>query len=151
MITILEGPDLAGKTTLAEQLGTKVLHSGQPTHDTWQDEYVRRLIADEDAWNHAMDGHLVLDRWHIGELVYPAIYRREAVLVPSMNTAMLIGEVLNALVPTNVRLLIPPADVLIARFKERGDDALSLEQILKARDGFIRVGLAHMPRTVVWS
>lgn len=85
MITILEGPDCSGKTMLANQLWppkhalprdirprTFHLHAGVPSpQGAWAD-YVRDLkLATEDP-----DDFVVMDRFILGELIYPGILGR---------------------------------------------------------------------------
>lgn len=78
MLIILEGPDGSGKThlacDLAELIGralpsnsVTISHSGPPA-DHPLDEYERSL-----TWYRPGQGtHLIMDRWHWGEYVYPA-------------------------------------------------------------------------------
>lgn len=75
MIKIFEGTDATGKTTaaqlLAKRTGVRYLHAAAPSHQTWQAEYVdslRELAADGTS--------LVVDRWHLGELVWPTVFGR---------------------------------------------------------------------------
>ena len=74
MIIALEGTDGVGKTTFARQLaastGGTYIHAGPPTRDTWRDEYVAPL--------HNISGPVVLDRWHLGEIVWPLIWGRRS-------------------------------------------------------------------------
>lgn len=87
MLIILEGPDGAGKTTLAQTLTqlissrvtgiVEVIHSGVPTQHPL-DEYVCRIT-------HYRPGrfqHVILDRWHLGEWVYPKLRERKTLLDP---------------------------------------------------------------------
>jgi hypothetical protein len=83
MLIILEGPDGSGKTHLARDLAeligralpndnVTISHSGPPA-DHPLDEYERSL-----TWYRPGEGnHLILDRWHWGEYVYPAVTNRE--------------------------------------------------------------------------
>ena len=82
MLIILEGPDGAGKTRLARDLEelieralpddtVEVRHAKKPTQHPL-DEYERSL-----TWYRPGEGnHLILDRWHWGEYVYPAVTGR---------------------------------------------------------------------------
>lgn len=71
MLILIEGHDGTGKTTLARKLvaatGAEYLHKSAPTAPTAYAEYVAPLEAGKSY---------VCDRWHLGELVYPAIYGR---------------------------------------------------------------------------
>lgn len=82
MLIIIEGPDGSGKSTLArdivkliEQRNPRHLvelqHTGPPTRHPL-DEYLRPLTSYQPGENR----HIVLDRWHIGERVYPYVRGR---------------------------------------------------------------------------
>ena len=85
MLIILEGPDGAGKSRLARDLeeliyrrhpndAVEVRHSGPPKLHPL-DEYERSI-----NWYRPGEGtHLILDRWHWGEYVYPALFERPTV------------------------------------------------------------------------
>lgn len=87
MLIILEGPDGSGKSTLAQQIAE---HLGRTTSDKieiWHarepdrhplDEYLRPLRGYRPGTGH----HLILDRWHWGEVVYPRVRERETQLDP---------------------------------------------------------------------
>lgn len=73
----LEGTDGTGKSTLAEAIKlelerrfpddkVELLHRGPP-----QRPVIEEYATDVEKTTH----HLVLDRWHLGELVYPTLYR----------------------------------------------------------------------------
>jgi Cdc6-like AAA superfamily ATPase len=72
MITIIEGADGTGKTSYAMKLvdkyNAKYLHAEQPKTRLWSDEYIRPITSD----------NMVLDRWHLGEIVWPKIYGRQS-------------------------------------------------------------------------
>lgn len=82
MLIILEGPDCAGKTTFAERIVNAIkraepdsdvtlFHRGPPqVHPL--DEYVAPLLDYRPATNR----HVVCDRWHVGETIYPALFDR---------------------------------------------------------------------------
>lgn len=71
MLIIVEGPDGAGKTTLAkaisEETGAEYIHAGPPRAHPMA-EYICELPR-HDA---------VLDRWHLGEMIYGPLYRGQA-------------------------------------------------------------------------
>lgn len=82
MLIIIEGPDGSGKSTLARDLvkeiesrhpghSVELLHAGPPTRHPL-DEYLRPLTSYRPGEGH----HIVLDRWHIGERVYPQVRGR---------------------------------------------------------------------------
>ena len=72
MITIIEGSDGTGKTSfarkLADQRNADYLHASHPTSANWVEEYIRPIRSN----------NLVLDRWHVGEIVWPFIYGRSS-------------------------------------------------------------------------
>lgn len=72
MITIIEGVDGTGKTTYAKRLADQnkaiYLHADKPTQKTWYEEYLTPI----------KHNNMVLDRWHLGELVWPEIYGRQS-------------------------------------------------------------------------
>lgn len=82
MLIILEGPDGVGKTTLANQLHdiikrdnprdtVVIIRKGPPTSHPL-DEYAAPLLS----YRPDQGLHLILDRWHLGEYVYPRISGR---------------------------------------------------------------------------
>lgn len=85
MLIILEGPDGSGKTHLAERLMSRIaaaqpgapepeyIHKRRPDAPTFLAEYLQP-IAD---YLPRSGRTLVLDRWHIGELVYPEMTNRK--------------------------------------------------------------------------
>lgn len=91
-IIILEGLDATGKSTLAKELYDKlpapvaILHAGPPLLTTAIREYVWPLGI-------AAAGYTVIcDRWHLGEMVWPAVFEREDTLIPDGETLRHIEE-----------------------------------------------------------
>src|SRR5690349_10848166 len=90
MITILEGPDAAGKTTLAkrlEDLGYDNIHFGPPpktapgeTHPAFY-QYMSFLA---NAWPYDNIRSRVLDRFCYGEAVYGPVFRNDRSFEPWM-------------------------------------------------------------------
>lgn len=88
MLILIEGQDCAGKSTFVEHLADRirrtepttsvtVLHSGAP-RDHPLDEYVGRLLD----YRPELGQHIICDRWHLGEVVYPRVLNR-----PTQQTA----------------------------------------------------------------
>lgn len=86
MLIILEGPDCAGKSTLASKLAcaienaipenaVTVFHKGPPELHPL-DEYESPLFM----YMPGMGQHIICDRWHWGESVYPAVLGRSSQL-----------------------------------------------------------------------
>lgn len=82
MLIIVEGPDGAGKSTLVRRLAVeltlqsspsavRVLHRGPPTAHPLV-EYGEPLYA----YRPGTDEHVICDRWHLGEFVYPSLLER---------------------------------------------------------------------------
>lgn len=82
MLILIEGPDCAGKTTLANDVivtlrkiyphdRIELLHRGPPTRHPL-DEYVTPLLD----YRPNQRRHIVCDRWHWGEAVYPHVMGR---------------------------------------------------------------------------
>lgn len=82
MLIILEGPDCAGKTTFAERITAAIKHA-EPDGDVTLfhrgppqvhplDEYVTPLLD----YRPGIGRHVVCDRWHVGELIYPQLVER---------------------------------------------------------------------------
>lgn len=79
-LVLLEGLDRTGKSTVAayfETLGFEVIHLSAPPKGTSSDQYLQDMI---DLVSSASNRDLVLDRTHYGELVWPQIYGRKALL-----------------------------------------------------------------------
>lgn len=124
MIIVLEGPDLAGKTTYArtlEQDGFEYHHRG-PLEGSAKKAYL-------DPLDDMATGDHVLDRWHLSELFYGPLLRGESKVDPH-----LLNEIETQLTALGAMrfIVIPPLDEIVQRHAERGDDLLSLEQIKQA-------------------
>lgn len=90
-LIIIEGADCAGKTTLAGNVvdvlratypddHVTYLHAGVPQEPPL-DEYVEPLLD----YRPGTGRHVVCDRWHVGESVYPAVLGRPTQLTPSVR------------------------------------------------------------------
>lgn len=77
MLFVIEGVDRTGKTSLArriaDKIGAEVVHAGPPTRHPLE-EYETAL----DGYDPRKGNHLILDRWHVGESVWPVIFNRES-------------------------------------------------------------------------
>lgn len=85
MLIIVEGPDCAGKSTLVERLRDRierreghsvtVIKKGPPTQHPL-DEYVMPLVDYRPEPFEATQRHVICDRYHWGERVYPHLWKR---------------------------------------------------------------------------
>lgn len=91
MLIIVEGPDCVRKSTLVERLAARaaalcpgdrvdVLSAGPPTRHPL-DEYVVPLLD----YRPQRGRHVVCDRWHVGEAVYPTIFGRDTQFDPGVQ------------------------------------------------------------------
>lgn len=83
-LVLLEGLDRTGKSTVAsyfESLGFEKIHMSAPQKGTSSDQYMQEMI---DLIQSAATKDIVLDRTHYGELVWPQIYGRKALLDEDM-------------------------------------------------------------------
>lgn len=124
---MLEGPDLAGKTTLAKQLtkmmrGSEILHRGPPESQDPFTEYLKPLeqMYYEGRWP-------VLDRWHWGETIYGPILRGRSMMDTVQQEYI---EMACMRYGVSRLLLLPSYDTLMARFDEHGDDLVKREQMI---------------------
>lgn len=153
MLIILEGPDGAGKTTLAAELAgylatlypdreLRVLHKGPPTEHPLR-EYEHPLVGYRAGGN--VD--IICDRWHLGEVVYPTIFGRPSQLTPEVlwhieSYLLRLGALL-------VECSAPPA-VLTSRLEARGDDLVDASMINGLVDGYL-TAVNQTRLRVTWS
>lgn len=74
---IVEGVDGVGKSTFAKRIASGessfiYKHAGAPTESSWWDEYIKPILGLENT---------VLDRWCIGEMVWPKLFGRKSLFV----------------------------------------------------------------------
>lgn len=140
-IYVLEGPDFAGKTTLAKNImrtlmadpnvhdphDINMVHNGPPKEGVnLFVDYIRQI------WRAVEDDsvHTIFDRLHIGEAIYGPRFRGESAL--SFHQLTAIDELLDAL--DAVKIFVDAEDIdLLHRFRgERGDDMVNDERQLIA-------------------
>ena len=142
MNVIIEGPDCSGKTTLANYLMEHFFldyrHSSSKTKNDF--EYHESLLE---------SNNLVLDRFHLGEYIFPALVNRE----PKMNFDDLI--ILTSMIEEGDNLLVilysSNVDLLKERLKHRGDDDFTISHIESINDMFkmFAVSIFHQTRHVI--
>lgn len=163
MIIILEGPDGAGKSTLAKNLedqlyndggedgaSVTLLHNGPPQPFDTEPPFVAYLnqIAGWAAIHGKYDNrHLIVDRLHIGEKVYGPIFRGESQLTE--NEVYAIERYLDAIGAIKI-FVAADLETLTARIKERGDDMVKEGQIEEVARQY-NAEMMKLKNWVVWT
>lgn len=164
---IVEGPDCAGKSTLVNALNRQLTHHftqpnvivrhAGPPHSHPLDEYELPLV---DYVLNAEQEHIICDRWHLGELVYPGIFGR-----PTQLDEAVFQHIEMFLQARGALVVL--VDAPLVRLREclevRGDDLVVDEQLEAIRSGFhdvvkrTRLPVVHLdhddardPQTVNW-
>lgn len=147
MLIILEGPDGAGKTSFAQQIldhlalrydGTVTMRrAGPPTHHPL-DEYVTPLLDYEPGGSE----HVICDRWHLGEWVYPRVKGRPTRMDrPVLNYVEAFLRTKGAVTV----VLNPSAAVLQDRVYHRGDDYVRVGELPALHDAYSAKALPELP------
>lgn len=147
MITIIEGADATGKSTyahrLAERTGRQYVHKGAPEPGvSWQEEYLRPLERGD---------RKVLDRWHLGELVWSEVFGRPSLFqwewsFSNCNKALWLLGVREVLV------VVRDEDGIRRTLAERGEEEQT-RLVLEGQRVFRHVAnrITSIPTTVVHS
>lgn len=145
MIVILEGTDGVGKTTLAKSFAqtwnAKYFHARQPQSDNWHSEYVDPLYD--------IDGHAVLDRWHLGEIVWPAIWDRTSLFADLDEFKACCHEL--SRFDVTLYVVVRHRDDIAATLLERGEED-TIADSLRAQSIFVelaKVASRHMSTMIV--
>lgn len=141
MLIILEGPDGAGKSTLADMLreeleqrldlganDVRMLHSSVPMEHPL-DEYVMPLVD----YRPESGEHIICDRWHWGEWVYPRVLRRDTSYNPGVHYYT------ELFLQSRGAIVVHVSDdvaTLKQRIEERGDWLIKPSQLSDLRSGF---------------
>lgn len=123
-LIIVEGADGAGKSTLCEKISDEVRrrHPSDKV-DVWRrgaplpgvhavNEYVTPLYGYR-PWT---GRHIICDRWHVGEYVYPRVYDRNTSMTPGVY---LYTELFLASRGAVVVYVTPPVDVITRNLARR--------------------------------
>lgn len=133
MLIIVEGPDGAGKSTfvqaLRDRLGgrsaglasVEVLHA-RPPKDHPLNEYEKPLLR----YLPGVAEHVICDRWHWGESVYPGVLRRQTQYDLAVRRHV---ELFLRSRGAVVAYLDTPWEVAAARVNVRGDDYVHASQV----------------------
>lgn len=124
MLLLVDGPDCVGKTylvnALAQRLGARSrdsqvtrLHAGPPTQHPLN-EYELPLLR----YRPSTTTHVICDRWHLGELVYPGVLDRPSKLDDAVLRHI---ELLLASRGALQVVLTPDEDEVRACLARRGD------------------------------
>ena len=142
-VIVLEGPDLAGKTTVARWLQAELTQRGVistyikrgPIRDDPMTEYLRPLdaLANDPRFN--VSHTLILDRWHVGELIYgPLLRGRSELTAQQANYIEMVLQTLGCAfihVTTDVSILEDRWDI-------RGDSLIKREWLRRISDEYWR-------------
>lgn len=154
MLLLLEGPDGAGKSTLAQRLASAidgrrppdtsllVRHKGPPL-DHPLIEYVEPLLS------YVPDGtqHVICDRWHVGESVYPSVFNRSTQLDYPVRAWIELFLASRGALLVYVRRDV---DILEDVARRRGDDPTAVAQLRPALNAFDReVNRSLLPAIMV--
>lgn len=131
MLIILEGPDGAGKTTLAHEIVRYVGIEHKHTLEVWHrgpatqhplDEYELPLVD----YRPGMSRHVICDRWHLGEAIYPTILARET------RWDVAVARHIDLFLKSRGAYVVgmtAPTDELVTRLINRGDDLIEPSQL----------------------
>lgn len=142
-VIILEGTDGVGKTTYAKWLAASLngayRHAGPPTKKTVEAEYLQPIV---DHLSQHPDRRLILDRWHLGEMVWPDIFDRESLFAKGKGSTWdrfdKLNDSLSSLGPglVEIILIVRSAEGITRTLAQRGE---SVDNIVNSQRG--QVGL----------
>jgi hypothetical protein len=143
-IIIIEGSDGTGKSVLAAELaqrdGRVGLHAGPPTSDNWTDEYVNCIPPS--TWP------LVLDRWHIGEFIWPQFFGRKSLFSDSSD----LRQCHNWLVENGAWtiVLVRPITEIVIELSRRGESEEAAITAVEGQESYMDVvRSAHLDNTIM--
>lgn len=151
MILVIEGIDGAGKTKLATHLATQWANDGISTmyvHNGASDhplqDYMGQAVEALQFSERDKRGNVVIDRFNIGEQVYPFTRGRGAPLITGFQDQIFVQP----LAQLGMRWIVLTPDPVVAceRLRADGEDP-DLTQIWRERDLFMQEYTKH---AVMW-
>lgn len=149
MLIVLEGTDGAGKSTLANQLAAEVethgedveiLHAGPPQPGVSVFKQYAEPLLERREKIARRDYLLILDRWHLGELIYGPLLRGKSSLEPEQFAYLeLLLESLGA-----VKVIVSAhRETLMSRLGPHREDLVNVEQAITINDQFIGLAMRY--------
>lgn len=148
MLIILEGPDGAGKTTFAQRIvthlaatftrGTITMKKAGPPTRSPRSEYIVPLLD----YIPGDDHHVICDRWHLGEWIYPRVKGR-----PTEMDRDTFDEIEQFLLSRGAVTVIinPPVETLQRRVFTRGDDYVRVGELPMLHEAYSIAQIPQMP------
>lgn len=141
-IIVLEGPDMAGKTTLARNISVdsalRGFHITQlkrgPLHGDPMHEYLDFLAALTTERRHSNEV-IIMDRWHVGELIYGPLLRGQSRL--SLAQAAYVENVIQTF-GANFWHVTADLPTLEDRYDIRGDTLIKKQWLGQLSDEYFR-------------
>lgn len=125
MLIIIEGPDLAGKSTFASYLPNAIHFTQNDAHYMYEAELER-----------AKTDLVVLDRCWISEKVYGPIKRQQCTYTDE-EYDMLCNKL--KAIPHTIFYVMCPVDMLLTRYKMRGEDYVTQDELIDIANAYYRV------------
>ena len=133
MIIVLEGPDLAGKSTMAKALKQRmpysvILKQGPPRDGR---SILETYLLPIETFNRET---LILDRWHVGELIYGPLLRGKSLLTGQQ------ADYIDMVLQTYGAYFFhvsAPLNVLQDRYDMRADDLIKRDQLQDIQLGYL--------------
>lgn len=145
-LIILEGPDLAGKSTLMDKFDSNKYvkrHFGAGEVITNAEDYFTSMVGHLDSLHHTAINtckSVIIDRSWISDAAYVHV-RNDGGRVTSMHNMSYNGLCLGLFRKVITVFLLPPWDIIEKRFFARGDSYVTLEQLKIAYNYYS--GLQH--------
>ena len=125
MLIIIEGPDLAGKSTFASYLPNAIHFTQNDAHYMYEAELER-----------AKTDLVVLDRCWISEKVYGPIKRQQCTYTDEEYT--LLCDKLKA-IPHSIFYVTSPVNMLLERYNMRGEDYVTQQELIEIANAYSNV------------